>query len=131
MNTLVIVESPHKANTIKGFLGKGYKVKAIDTVAAGDSFNGAFAVAITEGKSEEDAVAFANAMGALTVQKEGAIPSLHTRKEVEEFCNQYILYCYCSGTVLFVFQICIWHTSAISYGNCRCHTSSETCKFYN
>ena len=28
MNTLVIVESPHKANTIKGFLGKGYKVKS-------------------------------------------------------------------------------------------------------
>ncbi len=28
MNTLVIVESPYKANTIKGFLGKGYKVKS-------------------------------------------------------------------------------------------------------
>ena len=28
MNTLVIVESPHKANTIKSFLGKGYKVKS-------------------------------------------------------------------------------------------------------
>ncbi len=28
MNTLVIVESPHKANTIKGFLGKGYKIKS-------------------------------------------------------------------------------------------------------
>ena len=63
----------------------GYKVKAIDTVAAGDSFNGAFAVAISEGKDLESAVKFANAMGALTVQKEGAIPSLHTRKEVEEF----------------------------------------------
>lgn len=64
---------------------KGYKVKAIDTVAAGDSFNGAFAVAITEGKSEEDAVAFANAMGALTVQVKGAIPSMHTRAEVDDF----------------------------------------------
>ncbi|MBQ7408424.1 MAG: ribokinase [Clostridia bacterium] len=63
----------------------GYKVKAIDTVAAGDSFNGALAVALTEGKSLEEAVKFANAMGALTVQKEGAIPSLHNRKQVEEF----------------------------------------------
>ena len=63
----------------------GYKVNAIDTVAAGDSFNGAFSVAISEGKDLESAVKFANAMGALTVQKEGAIPSLHTRKQVEEF----------------------------------------------
>lgn len=63
----------------------GYKVKAVDTVAAGDSFNGALAVALTEGKTLEEAVRFANAMGALTVQKKGAIPSLHTRKEVETF----------------------------------------------
>lgn len=63
----------------------GYKVKAVDTVAAGDSFNGAFAVAITEGKTVKEAVQFANAMGALTVTKKGAIPSLHTRKQVEEF----------------------------------------------
>jgi ribokinase len=63
----------------------GYKVKAIDTVAAGDSFNGAFAVALTEGKTLKEAVSFANAMGALTVTKKGAIPSLHTRKEVEDF----------------------------------------------
>lgn len=63
----------------------GYKVKAVDTVAAGDSFNGAFAVALTEGKTLQEAVKFANAMGALTVTKNGAIPSLHTRKEVIEF----------------------------------------------
>ena len=63
----------------------GYKVKAVDTVAAGDSFNGAFAVAITEGKTLKEAVQFANAMGALTVTEKGAIPSLHTRKQVEEF----------------------------------------------
>ncbi|MBQ7370224.1 MAG: ribokinase [Clostridia bacterium] len=66
---------------------KGYKVKAIDTVAAGDSFNGALAVALTEGNPLNEAVKFANAMGALTVTKRGAIPSLHTRKEIEEFLS--------------------------------------------
>lgn len=65
----------------------GYKVKAVDTVAAGDSFNGALAVALTEGKTLQEAVRFANAMGALTVTAKGAIPSLHTRKEVEEFIS--------------------------------------------
>lgn len=63
----------------------GYRVNAVDTVAAGDSFNGALAVALTEGRSLKEAVGFANAMGALTVQKKGAIPSLHTRREVEAF----------------------------------------------
>ena len=63
----------------------GYQVNAVDTVAAGDSFNGALAVALTEGRSLWEAVSFANAMGALTVQKMGASPSLHTRKEVEDF----------------------------------------------
>ncbi len=62
----------------------GYKVKAVDTVAAGDSFNGALAVALTEGKSLQESVRFANAMGALTVQKQGAIPSLHYRADVEK-----------------------------------------------
>ena len=66
----------------------GYRVKAIDTVAAGDSFNGALAVALTEGRTILDAVTFANAMGALTVQKAGAIPSLHKRQEVEDFMLQ-------------------------------------------
>jgi ribokinase len=63
----------------------GYRVKAVDTVAAGDSFNGALAVAISCGKTLEEAVRFANAMGALTVQKKGAIPSLHTLEQVEKF----------------------------------------------
>jgi ribokinase len=66
----------------------GYQVTAVDTVAAGDSFNGAFAVALTEGRSVEEAVRFANAMGALTVQKQGAIPSLHTRAQVETFIKE-------------------------------------------
>lgn len=41
----------------------GYKVVAVDTVAAGDSFNGALAVALMEGKGPEAAVRFANANG--------------------------------------------------------------------
>ena len=68
---------------------KGNKVPVVDTVGAGDSFNGALAVAIMEGKSLEEAVNFANAMGALTVQKQGAIPSLHTRNEVNEFIKNH------------------------------------------
>ena len=68
---------------------KGYKVPVVDTVGAGDSFNGALAVAIMEGKSLEEAVNFANAMGALTVQKQGAIPSLHIRNEVNEFIKNH------------------------------------------
>lgn len=67
----------------------GYRVKAVDTVAAGDSFNGALAVALTEGKTLPQAVRFANAMGALTVQINGAIPSLHTRMQLEDFISAY------------------------------------------
>lgn len=66
----------------------GYKVKAVDTVGAGDSFNGALAVKITEHCGLKDAIRFANAMGALTVQVKGAIPSLHYKKEVNEFLEE-------------------------------------------
>ena len=64
---------------------EGFSVSPVDTVAAGDSFNGAFAVAITEGKPTIEAVKFANAAGALTVTKKGAIPSLPYRSDVERF----------------------------------------------
>ncbi len=59
------------------------KVKVIDTTAAGDSFTAAVAVALSEGKGIDDAVAFANAVGTLTVQKKGAISSLPYRREAE------------------------------------------------
>ena len=65
-----------------------YDVKVADTVAAGDSFNGALAVAIAEGKNDEEILRFANAMGALTVSKNGAIPSICTRKELEVFLRE-------------------------------------------
>ncbi len=66
-----------------------YPVEVIDTTAAGDAFVGAFAVALTEGKSTRDAAAFGNAAGALAVTKAGAQPSLPTRQSVEAFLAQH------------------------------------------
>lgn len=62
----------------------GFEVSVRDTVAAGDAFNGALAVAITENQKLDEAVRLANATGALTVTKKGAIPSIPYREEVEE-----------------------------------------------
>lgn len=58
-------------------------VKAVDTTAAGDCFHGAFAVALSEGLSPEDAVRFANRAASLSVMREGAQSSLPWRKELE------------------------------------------------
>ena len=63
----------------------GYDVNAVDTVGAGDSFNGALAYALSNNVKIIDAIKFANAMGALTTTKNGAIPSLHHLEEVKAF----------------------------------------------
>ena len=60
------------------------KVKAVDTVGAGDSFAGAFAVALAEGHNQRDLVKFANAAGALATLKPGAQSSIPMREEIEE-----------------------------------------------
>lgn len=61
----------------------GYRVAVVDTTAAGDAFNGALAVALAEKRGVADAVAFANAAGALATTRAGAQPSLAWREEVE------------------------------------------------
>jgi ribokinase len=63
----------------------GYTVDVVDTVAAGDAFNGAFAYGVVEGFTLNQAVRYANAVGALTVTKPGAIPSLPSKAEVDKF----------------------------------------------
>ncbi len=62
----------------------GFKVPVVDTTGAGDTFNGAFAVARSEGQSLKDAVRFANAAAALSVGKLGAQGGMPRRSEVEE-----------------------------------------------
>ncbi len=61
----------------------GFKVKPVDTVAAGDVFNGALAVALGEGRPLLDAVRFANAAAAISVTRLGAQPSAPKRREIE------------------------------------------------
>ncbi len=65
----------------------GHKVKVVDTTAAGDVFNGALVVAISEGKDMEDAVAFACKAAAISVTRLGAQASAPYRKEVESFTS--------------------------------------------
>jgi ribokinase len=60
----------------------GIKVKAVDCTAAGDVFNGALAVAISEGKSLVEAARFANVAAAISVTRPGAQPSAPYRKEI-------------------------------------------------
>jgi len=62
-----------------------FRVRAVDTTAAGDAFVAAFGVALCEGQPLPEALRFANAAGALAVTRLGAQPSLPSRQEVEAF----------------------------------------------
>ena len=61
----------------------GFEVTAIDTTAAGDTFNAAFAVKLVEGASPHEAARYANAAAAISVTRLGAQPSMPTAGEVE------------------------------------------------
>lgn len=68
------------SNEYESFWAKPIDVKVLDTVAAGDAFNGALAVALAEKKSLKEAMMWGNVAGALTVTKQGAQPSLPNRE---------------------------------------------------
>jgi ribokinase len=66
----------------------GYPVSAVDSTAAGDVFNGAFAVAFAEKRPLADAVRFANAAAAISVTKLGAQPSAPRRSAIAAFMKR-------------------------------------------
>ena len=59
------------------------KVNAVDTVAAGDTYNGALVVALSEGKTMTEAMAFATKASAIAVTRFGAQPSVPYRSEIK------------------------------------------------
>lgn len=60
-----------------------FKVKVVDTTAAGDSFAGGYAAAILKGRTPAEALLYASAAAALTVTRLGAQSSIPSRDEVE------------------------------------------------
>jgi len=68
-----------------------FQVTPIDTVAAGDAFNGGLGVALAESKTIEEAVQFAQAAAAISVTRRGAQPSLPSCQEVFQFLSTHTL----------------------------------------
>ena len=65
-----------------------FRVEAVDTTAAGDTFNAALAIALAEGSSMPHALRFANAAAAISVTRLGAQASAPTRSEVDDFLSR-------------------------------------------
>ncbi|WP_022942503.1 ribokinase [Psychromonas hadalis] len=66
---------------------KGFRVQAVDTTAAGDTFNGALLTRLLEGATLTDAIRFAHAAAAITVTGAGAQTSIPYRNTVDNFLN--------------------------------------------
>lgn len=76
------------AGAVPGELLQPFVVRAVDTTAAGDAFNGAFAAALLMERGPRESAAFASAAAALSVTRAGAQPSMPLMAEVEELLAQ-------------------------------------------
>ncbi|MCH7916800.1 MAG: ribokinase [Planctomycetes bacterium] len=88
VDTVIITLGPRGvyclSSSLEGLV-TGFSVQAVDTTAAGDTFNGALAVALAEDVDLSEALRFAQAAAALSVTMEGAQPSAPLRKTIERF----------------------------------------------
>jgi len=64
---------------------KGFRVDAVDTTAAGDTFNGGLLAGLQAGLALDDAIIFAHAAAAISVTRVGAQTSIPTKAEVDAF----------------------------------------------
>lgn len=65
-------------------MAPSFKVRVVDSTAAGDAFNGGLAVALMRGMNLEAAVRFAVAVGAVSVTRAGAQPAMPAVREVNK-----------------------------------------------
>lgn len=79
------------SNLAENYWIKPIDVPVIDTVAAGDAFNGALAVALASGKTLKEAVQWATVGGALAVTKNGAQSSLPSKESFQQLLSQQTL----------------------------------------
>ncbi|MEM8540777.1 MAG: ribokinase [Pseudomonadota bacterium] len=89
-NIIVVTLGGDGAFAIEGnaiYRANSLPIEPVDTVGAGDTFCGCLAVALGEGKSMEEALAFASAAGSLACLKNGAQPSIPYRAEIDDALN--------------------------------------------
>lgn len=72
----------------RGFI-PAFEIAAVDTVAAGDAFNGGLAAALIEGHALPEALRRGAAVGALSATKPGAQPSMPSRAEFDQFLRDH------------------------------------------
>jgi ribokinase len=84
-----------KGVDVSGTYVAAFQTNVVDTTAAGDAFNAAFAVSLLKGLSPQKAATYANAAAAVAVSRLGAQPSLPSAAEVESFLRV----CHNSGNV--------------------------------
>jgi len=77
----------HYQDAERDLYSPGFPVQPVDTTAAGDTFNAALAVALTEEQPLEAALRFANAAAAISVTRAGAQSSIPTRAETDQFTH--------------------------------------------
>lgn len=71
------------------FMMPAFRIQPVDSTAAGDAFNGGFAVRIAGGAGVREAMRYASACGAITTMRRGSMPSLPDTEEVEQFLNEH------------------------------------------
>ena len=79
------------SNATENFWIKPIPVSVVDTVAAGDAFNGALAAGLASGKSLSEALQWGSVAGALAVTKNGAQSSLPTKDSFQQMLNRQLL----------------------------------------